>query len=262
MLALRCVMNTRYEMAALLLSLSLGFKHWAFLGIPAFVAIVPRGSRVRFLVLSLALPLSLAGFTLLVDWEHASRALFSSPTVPKMGHSVPWLDPRAEETGTLVYRILTMGLAVAVAFRLWRGSTPELKVGALSVIFIARPILEPVPHMYYLAPGLAFLLLLEHFTTGRQTRTLLVGLPLLAWFRFNPEQLMWWAAFAAGWLALAYPSIRTIFSRSELRTGAMPALEDPALGVAYERNDRSSSVVLTPGAASAPSGRGASGAPS
>lgn len=252
-LALRSVMNTRYEMAALLLSLALGFKHWAFLGVPAFVALVPRGSRLRFLAFAMALPLSLAGFTLIADWEHASKALFSSPTFPKLGHSVPWLDPRADEAGTIVYRIITIVVAGSIALRLWRKATPELALAGLGVVFLARPILEPVPHIYYLAPGLACLLLLERFTTRRQIRTLLVGLPLLTWFVFKPGQTLWWTVFAVGWVVLALPAMRSIFRESERRVLNVSH-------VSYERNGHSSSSVLTPRLAASASHRGPGGA--
>jgi hypothetical protein len=257
-LALRSVINTRYEMAALLLSLALGFKHWAFLGVPAFVALVPRGSRFRFLVFALALPLSLAGFTLIADWEHASEALFSSPTFPKLGHSVPWLDPRADEAGTVVYRIITIAVAGAVALRLWSRTTPELALAGLGVVFLARPILEPVPHIYYLAPGLALLLLLERFTTGRQIRTLFVGLPLLAWFAFTPGQTLWWIAFAVGWIVLAFPSIRAIIGGAGARIrDREDILEDPVRRVSHERYGYSSPALLPAGSSNSASVRSA-----
>jgi hypothetical protein len=245
LLALRSLANARYEVAALLFSLALGFKHWAFLAVPVFIAVVPRGARLRCLALASALPLSLAGFTLLVDWEHASEALLSSPTFPSLGHSVPWVDPRADEIGTLVYRVITLAVAGMVAWRLWRGASREVVLAGLALVLLARPIVEPVPHMYYLAPGLAFLLLLERFTTGRLIRTLLVGLPLLTWFLFTPGQVVWWAVFATGLIALTLPSIRLMVPARPKNADRPLVLVDPVSRASYERNDHSSAVVLT-----------------
>lgn len=220
LLALRSVLNTRYEVTALMLSFAIGFKQWAILALPPLLALIPRGSRLRALTISLALPLSLAVLTLSVDWEHASRALLISPTFPFLGHAVPWLNSDASEASTFGYRLVALGVSLAVAWRLRRGADLSVIMAGLALVFLARAAVEPVPMVYYLAPAFGFLILDERLTSGRQIRTLVIGLPLLAWFAFSPGQRLWWVVYTLGVATLAIPAVRAVFAPSTHRDRA------------------------------------------
>lgn len=225
LLALRSLANTRYEVAALMLSLSIGFKQWAILALPPLLALIPAKSRLRSLLISLALPVGLAALTLTVDWEHASRALLSSPTFPILGHAAPWLNQDAFEASTFGYRLAALAVSLAVAWRLRRGADISLTLSGFALVFLARAVVEPVPMVYYLAPAFAFLLLHERLTSGRIVRTLVLGLPLMAWFVFSPGQRLWWLVYAAGVFVLAVPAVRTMVTATRDNANLAATLE-------------------------------------
>lgn len=230
LLALRSFLDEKYDRAALMLSVAIAFKQWGILPVPLFLTLVPSRLRLRALLLIAALPVALAALPLTVDWKHASHALLSSPTFPYVGHAAPWLDPEARLTTTSFYRLGMFAVAAAVALRLREGPGQSRILAGFAIVFLARGLLEPVPMMYYLTPALALLTLHERMTTGRQLRTLLIGLPLLGWFLIWPNQLLWWTVFASGASLLAVAPFRDLIGQGRSREPEMTqALHVPAL---------------------------------
>ena len=202
--AVRLAARERWAAAGLLLGVAIASKQWALLALPALVARSPRPARPRLAAASLGLPAVLALFTLATDWSHASRALLHPPNYPQFGHAALWVDAGAATVATAPFRLGVVALAVALAGR-GRGGTPWSRLLAvLGLTLLARCAFEPVVHVYYLAPGLCLLLLHERVTTGRCTRTAVLGGLLVAWFPCHPTPGLWWAVTAVLAVALAY----------------------------------------------------------
>jgi hypothetical protein len=193
-------------------------------------------------------------FVLVVDWPHASRALLHPPNFPGHGHAAPWVHAAAATVVTAPFRLGAVALAVALAGRA-RGETSRL-LAVLGVAFLARCALEPVVHVYYLGPGLCLLLLHERVTTGRCTRTAVLGTLLVAWFQLRPDPALWWAVAASLGVAVAYRAGREALSG----TGPAPAAAGDAVatgtgaGGALGAGDPAAS--WTTGAAAPPASRG------
>lgn len=217
LLSLRLLLRERPVAGALLLCLAIGFKQWAVLVLPIYLVFAPKGFRLRTALVALALPAILGGFLLLMDWEHAAPALLSGRNFPQFGHLAPWIQIteaqrayRGEDAITVAtgpYRAGAVGIAVAAALLAGRSRNPRNLIAGTAVALVARPLLEPVIHAYYLAPALGLLLLYERVAWGSWWRTLVVGGPLLLFF-VAPQNDLWWPVYTAGIIVLAFPPIR------------------------------------------------------
>jgi len=203
--AVRLAVRRRWAAAGLLLGFGVASKQWAVLALPALVAWSPRGERSRVAAAGLALPAALALFVLAVDWPHASRALLHPPNYLGYGHAALWVDAGAATVATAPSRLGALALAVALAGRSRGGTSPSRLLGVLGLTLLARCALEPVVHVYYLAPGLCLLLLHERAVSGRCVRTAVLGSLLLGWFQVSfLAPALWWAVAAPLGVALAY----------------------------------------------------------
>jgi hypothetical protein len=216
--AVRLGGRERWVAAGFLVGFAVASKQWAVLALPPLLARSPQGERSRLVGASLALPVALALFVLAVDWSHASRALLHPPNYPGYGHAAPWVDDEAATVVTAPFRLAVLALAVALAGRCGRGTSPSRLLAVLGLTLLARCAFEPVVHVYYLAPGLCLLLLHERVATGRCARTAVLGSLLVAWFPIHPAPALWWAVAALLGIALCYRAGREILSRT-----AMPA---------------------------------------
>ncbi len=210
--AVRLAARERWAAAGLLLGIAIASKQWALLALPALVARSPRPERSRLAAASLALPAAFALFTLAADWSHASRALLHPPNYPQFGHAALWVDTGAATVATAPFRLGVVALAVVLASR-GRGGTPwSCLLAVLGLTLLARCAFEPVVHVYYLAPGLCFLLLHERVISGRCTRTAILGGLVIAWFPYHPAPGLWWAGTALLAVPLAYRAGREVLT--------------------------------------------------
>jgi hypothetical protein len=211
LLSLRSLLNRRPEAAALLLGVAIGFKQWAVLGLPLLIALTPSRSRLRSLGLALVLPVALGGFALIVDWEHAAPALLASPTFPELiGHAMPWIDPSSPTASPTLYRLMSLGLSVAIAVKLRDEREPRLIAAGFAVVFLSRALLEPVPLSYYLAPAFGFLLLYDRLSGRRLRNTGLLGCALIAYSLLPSDEPLWWIVFVAAGCFLAWSPVRAL----------------------------------------------------
>jgi hypothetical protein len=210
--AVRLAVRERWLAAGLLLGVAIASKQWAALAVPAMVARSAGPQRPRLAVASLALPAALALLPLVVDWPHASRALLHPPNYPGFGHPALWVDAGAAAVATAPFRLAALALAVVLAGRARAGTCWTRLLAVLGVTLLARCAFEPVVHVYYLAPGLALLLLHERVATGRCRRAAVLGGLLVAWFPLHPAPALWWPVAALLAAALAYPAARELLS--------------------------------------------------
>lgn len=190
--ATRIALTGRFVRAALVLSVGIACKQWAVLALPLLIALSPAADRRRVFATGMALPFSLAAFTLAVDWHHASAALFSARTFPQLGHASLWSGLGGATVVGSPLRALVIPVAAAMAWRL-RGETaaPRILAG-LALIFLTRLVFEPVVYAYYLAPFLTFAAVHERVTTGRVRTVAGAGTALMLWFPLHPPAVMWW----------------------------------------------------------------------
>jgi len=223
MLAAREVLRGRSVAGALWLGVAIAVKQWALLALPVYVALCPPGRRARAAAVSLAPAAALAGFTLAVDWPHASKALFEARTFPQIGHAALWVSAHTQVLVGTPSRAGSFMVAFGVAWRLWGRVEPGPVLAGLGLTFLSRVVFEPTLYSYYLGPALAFLLLHEWLRTGRPWRTVLVGGAWILWFEPDPWPWLWWAVTFAFTVALAAPAVRDLVAvRSGVPAAATP----------------------------------------
>ena len=214
-LAAREHLRGRLLRTAVLLGFAIGFKQWAVVAVPAFVAFAPRGSRLRTLAVAGAIPLALVAIPLIVDWRDTSRALLQAQSFPALGRPALWFGAfRHGVVGTLP-RAVEVGAAAAAGWLLRRGGgAPSRLVAALGCVLLLRLAFEPALFTYYLGPSMAFLLVLDLVHTGWGLRTLLLGTLATALFLLHPPAGVWWATEAALALGCALPALRIAAGRT------------------------------------------------
>jgi hypothetical protein len=222
-LSVAAIARGRDLKAGFLLAAAILFKQWALLGVLPLLAYCKPGHRLRFAVAALTPPAVMSAFLLLVDWEHASKALFAAPSYLSLGHPAPWVSGLAGTMVSTPFRILALLPAAFAARRVNPGSRPEILAAALAVAFIGRQLFEPLAFAYYLAPGLAFIALHELLSRGRCMRTILLGATLLLWFPLHPEPALWWGVATVVFLLLMWPVVKTI-SRRDLNDNVRHAI--------------------------------------
>jgi hypothetical protein len=210
MLAVITLLEGRTSFAGFLIGLAIGFKQWAFLGVPILIAATPKGSRLRALAFAGLVPGFLFLFPLLVDWEHASRTLLRPTVRSKFGHPFPWIS---RDATVLVgpYRLISIPLAILIGVMSRDRRDPRYLLAAFGLVFAMRLLAEPVAHPYYLAPALAFFVLHERLLTGRVMRTVAFGVPLLLIFVWYPNLWLWWILLLLGLALTAAPAARDVF---------------------------------------------------
>jgi hypothetical protein len=223
-LAAREVLRGRLLPCAIAAGLAVATKQWAVLAIPLLVAAVPRGRRVRTLLLVAAVPAALAAEPLLLDWSHAASALFAARTFPPDGAAALWVSSGTVSIVGTPVRLGAVALAIVVAWRLrHRASEAEALIGGLGLVLLARFLFEPVVYSYYLGPGLGLLLVHERTGGRRGLRTLVLGGGWLLWFQVWPATWWWWALTYALALAVSWEALGLVVGRSSASLAVQPA---------------------------------------
>lgn len=207
------LLDARPLRAGFLFSLSITMKQWTAVVLPVFLAF-QRVQRWRTAVLSLALPVALAAFTLLVDPQHAVPALFASRAFPEFGRSQLWIDPAPEEVFANGFRMALLVVALIVAWRTWDRADPGVLLAGMTVVLSARMFVEPVVYATYVAPAILFALLTERAEGGSGWRAVGIGSLLTAGFLIRGPLIAWWAVMAVLMLALVWPALRRVFARA------------------------------------------------
>lgn len=209
--ATRLLFSGRPVAGGLVFSAAIAFKQWALLGLPIYLVLTPRHLRLRTLGASLALPGILAAFVLALDWDHAAPSLLAARNFPALGHAPPWIPIGGKFDGVAVapYRGMVFVVPVVLAWILRRGAEPGQTFAALGVAYLSRSLFEPVVHVYYLVPALAFFLLHERVSTKGHWRSAVLGLAIILFFR-APQSPVWWPGFVLAAVALAWPALRDV----------------------------------------------------
>jgi hypothetical protein len=155
--AVRKVLVGDFVRAALLISVAVSFKQTAGMLIPWLVFMAPRGLRLRCLGAACALPAAFVALTLGVDWNDASKALFSPVNMVKHypGHSAIYLTWLGKKTSQ-VSRTIGLLSSVGAGWFLRKVRSAPQTVAAIGLLLIIRPFSEAIIYSYYWSPGLLF----------------------------------------------------------------------------------------------------------
>lgn len=253
LLALRARMRGRDLTAALLVAVAICSKQWAVLAAPFFVLAAPRGQRLRMTAVMVGLPALLAAVPLAYHPEHTIRALLLQPT-PKLagrhvGHSsiLAVLGRSSDRVARIAAVAAAAGLAWWACLR-----RPAWLLEVMAVALLVRPLTEPYLFGYYLAPGMA-LVLVATIVRSRRVDWWFAALcasPVI-WALPNARgsNLTWWAGevlllgvCATGWWRIVAPGLHLATP-----TEAPAAAHDP------RSSDREPEALPARAAAPAPS---------
>ncbi len=169
-LALACVLAAyaaalrgRVGWSAVLLGFGLATRQWVLVAV-AVIAVLERG-RARLVIIggSIGAFAVVVGPFLLADRSGSMSALAARLTI-KRAVALPGTLPLSGAPLYLISRYLPLALAYVVCRWLIerRGAlTPEVAAAALAVVCSLRALVDPASFLYYLAPGYAFLVVLE-----------------------------------------------------------------------------------------------------
>ena len=228
--AVRAHGSENNDRSALLLSLAIATKQWTALALPLLVFTIGGARhRIRFSLISLALPVLLGSFTYLVDPESTGQVLLRSPAFPgaPYGHPLLWLPQWDGVIDGGPYRMAAMTIALLLGgIAAKRVRAPQELVATLAVVLLARAVLEPVLHAYYAGPAILLAVLHGALAENRRwpARVLFPGFALLAWCRLRPNPWLWWFV-SYGLLLVAFtPAMREVWQlltrrRHELEVG-------------------------------------------
>ncbi len=221
-LAVRGVVRGDRTASAIWLGLAIVSKQWALLAAPALVAVVPRGSRIRWTAIAASIPLALFGGLFLVDPENAGRALFEGLAFPAAGHPAIFVDPAEPLVGT-PFRVAIVLVAAGLGALVARRPGIRTLLAAIGLALLARLFLEPVVFDYYPAPALAFLSLREFGETGHLRVTLVLGLAMTVLYSWEPSSgAAWWSVQGVLAILLAAPAVRDLVGGIPRRAEPIP----------------------------------------
>ncbi|MDE3205111.1 MAG: hypothetical protein KGQ66_12950 [Acidobacteriota bacterium] len=192
----------RWDAAAWLLAVAVCAKQWSIVALPFLIVAAPAGRRRRVLLEATGPALMLAAVPLAVDWSDASRSLLFPPTALHVGsgHSsliLPLLSSLAGHHASLVGRALEV-VAAPVAALVVRHRPAATQTLALAGVLMLRMFLEPVVFAYYLAPGVAVLILAAVQAGPAVTRRVVAGTGvLMVWALIQSSRTGWWWAGVA-----------------------------------------------------------------
>ncbi len=206
------ILDRRWQRAAIMLAIAIGFKQWAVLVAPIVLAAVPAERRFRVGAIALLIPGGFYVIALITDWKFASRALLSPITFPRYGRPALWVPESAQTASAGPGRVIIVAVAVAIAWRYWNRVNAHVLLAAFSVTLITRLLFEPVVYSYYAIPGIAFLTAAAWSRSGSVLRcwTTWGSALLLLWFTVSPWRSLWWAGTIGIVAALVAPEIRTL----------------------------------------------------
>jgi hypothetical protein len=209
-LAARSALRRDAALGAIWLALAIVTKQWALLAAPALFAMVPAGSRIRWLAIASGIPGVVFGGLLLADPDATGRALFEGLAFPAAGHPALFIDPTDPVVGT-PFRLAIVLVAAAFGVLVARRPGARPLLAAIGLSLLVRLALEPVLFAYYPAPALAFLALREYSETGHIRLTLVFGFAMTVLFPWEPSSpAIWWVVQSALFLLLAAPAVRDL----------------------------------------------------
>lgn len=216
----------RWIPAAIALSVAILFKQWAVLALPMLVVWAPPRVRTRVVWYSLLIPGALVALCLALDWSNTVTALTSARATPHLGHHQIWVT----DTGGLILgaplRVGSFVLAGVVAWWLRDERDPVVMAAAFATVLGGRLLFEPTLFAYYLAPSLAFVLVISFVTGRRWVVTAGLALAFVLWFAVHPPFWVWWAVAVALTVAVYAPVVRMVWHRTPAPGAA--ATPDPA----------------------------------
>jgi hypothetical protein len=209
-LAARSALRGDATRSAIWLALAIVTKQWALLAAPALFAMMPAGSRMRWLAIAAGIPGVVFGILFLADPDSTGRALFEGLAFPAAGKPALFVDPADPLVGTpFRAAILLVAAALGVLVARRPGARPLL--AAIGLSLLVRLALEPVLFAYYPAPALAFLALREYNETSHIRSTLVFGLAMTVLFPWEPSsRTTWWIVESVLFLLLAAPAVRDL----------------------------------------------------
>jgi hypothetical protein len=216
MFAVVLLLEERYRPAAIALGLAIACKQTALLALPLVIALAPKEQRVGMAVRSLAIPAALVALPLIRDWHTATSQLFAAKSYPHaLSHTALWIAHPDQIVAGTPGRLVALLFAGALGW--WMRDRREdvpLILAALGLVLLSRLVFEPRVVLYYLGPGLLFLLLHERLTTGHWWRTSAAGCLLMAYFHLHLAPVVWWPAAFAALAVIAWPAARDVIRRS------------------------------------------------
>ena len=217
-LAARSALREDATWGAIWLALAIVTKQWALLAAPALFAMVPAGSRIRWLAIAAGIPGVVFGGLFLADPDSTGRALFEGLAFPAAGKPALFVDPTDPLVGT-PFRVAIVLVAAAFGVLVARRPGARALLAAIGLSLLVRLALEPVLFAYYPAPALAFLALREYGETGHVRSTLVFGLAVTVLFPWEPgARVLWWIVQGGLFLLLAAPAVRDLVGpRTERR---------------------------------------------
>jgi hypothetical protein len=220
LLAFRDLFAERPLRGALFVAAAIALKQWSALAVPVFVVACPAPFRPRALIRCVLPPAIFMSSFLLIDYKWASIGLLRPPAFLTTGHSALWIAARTTYLAGVPERAGALVVALVVARLVRNERDPAFVVSALGCVLLARFLFEPTVHSYYLAPGIATLLVAEWCRGGRiVTKVTLFAIMLLA-FPLHPDRTLWWAAmYALTALVLCEPVVQLV-RRSRPRSRA------------------------------------------
>lgn len=194
MLAFRDLFAGKELRGAVFVAVAIAFKQWSLLAVPVYVAACPDRVRLRVAARSLVPPALFFGAFLALDYRWASRALLHPGTFAGLGHAALWISSSTDYVSGVPSRAGAFVVALLAAWAVRNERDPAAVLSALGCVFLSRLCFESVVHAYYLAPGIAFLLLGARGPNGRFVTKASLGAALLLMFPLHPDRWLWWAA--------------------------------------------------------------------
>ena len=157
--AVRRMLRREHLAAAVMLSVAISFKQWAFVLVPLLIGGAPEGRRLKTAFTAAALPAVLTAVSIGLDGTSAMHAFFSPlPSSQMTGHpgfDPAWLGAHSSEASRVLASLLAAGLGIVGR----RVTEPAKLLGVVAVILAIRPLTETVNYSYYWSPTLMFVLL-------------------------------------------------------------------------------------------------------
>ena len=199
------------------------FKQWAILAVPIYVAACPRPLWRRAAINCLVPAAVVMGFFLAADYKYASRALLHPPTYPQIGHAALWISAASQYQKDVPARWGGVVLACVLAWMIHRRPDPAVVITALGCALFGRVLFESVLHGYYLAPGIAFLVLGDQLHGRPIVTKVTIGALALLMFPLHPQRLLWWAVFYALAAALVAGPLRDLARHARQTAASEPS---------------------------------------
>jgi hypothetical protein len=247
----------RITPAFLLLGFAVVTRQWAVAVVAVLAVLSDREDRLTLVLGSLAVGL-VAIVPFLVANREATVVALTAKQVGRFPLTLPGIVAGTPTLRTVLGRVLP--LALLAAFCTWLAlrarsvaPTAPLAVAALAAALLLRPLVDPAGFTYYLAPGVAFLVLVRPTSWRWPALTVLLGIGLVV----RREASWHWPAYAGmegplgGGFGRSFPALQAVGTGVAI----LETLVVAAIVVACLREVGSLTGGGTPSALEGPSGR-------